>query len=643
MNRLVVAGLLLAPWLLFAQVEPAAVRPMLAKELQSSEVAAQPLLDYLMTKVPPLSVPAKPELWTEEARRLRQQVLDKVIFHGWPAAWRDAPAKFEDLGVFYSAPGYRMRKLRYEVVPGFNSVAILYEPTSAAPKAPGIVNVNGHVGALGKAVEYKQKRCINQALHGIYALNLEWIGQGELADPQNEHTFAAHMDLTGVTGVGLHYLAMRKGLDYLAAHPQVDPARLGVTGLSGGGWQTVTLSALDERVRLAAPVAGYSPMTSRIERFMDIGDNEQQASDLFVYADFTHLTAMRAPNPTLLIYNGQDSCCFIGPMVKPELYDKVAPIFALYPDGRDNLAWHLNMDPGDHNYQLDNREAFYGFVSKHFGLPAWNRETPVGPEVKTYDELKIGLGAGQLTTLGLARKLALSIQRPTGPAEARRKQLQEIVRYTPVSLDHAWQLSSSKAKGVETRGYRLRMTNGLSATATWVAAYEVPSAKTATIVLHDKGRGQSAEIVADRANRGEQVLALDLLFTGDAAPRRQRSGGDDGRWLYGLLLSATGERPIGVEAAQLIAAARYFQRSSGAQSIRIDATGMRSQLAALVAGALAPKLFSEIAVHDGLRSLGELLERPVKFQDAPDMFCRGLYKYFDLDTLARLAELRSEN
>jgi cephalosporin-C deacetylase-like acetyl esterase len=641
MPRLIAVLILIAPLLAIAQVEPAALQPVLAKELQSPEVAAQPLLDYLMTKVPPLNVPAKPELWTAEADRLRKLVLDKVIFHGWPAGWRDAPARFEDLGVFYSAPGYRMRKLRFEVVPGFRSVAVLYEPVKADVKAPGIVNVNGHVGALGKAVEYKQKRCINQALHGIYALNLEWIGQGELSDPQNEHTFAAHMDLAGATGVGLFYLSMRKGLDYLAAHPKVDPTRLGVTGLSGGGWQTITLSSLDERVRLGIPVAGYSPMTSRIERFMDIGDNEQQASDLFVYADFTHLTAMRAPRPTLLIYNAQDSCCFIGPMVKPELYDKVAPIFALY-NGLDNFAWHENMDPGDHNYQLDNREASYRFTARHFGLPAWGHETPVGGEVKSYDELKVGLGEGQSTILGLARKLAASIERPAGTAVARRVLLQEIVRYRPVSLDHAWVLANSKAKGVETRSYRLRMTNGLSATATWAVAYEVPSAKTATIVLNDKGRAHSAAIVADRANRGEQVLALDLLFTGDAAPRRQRSGGDDGRWLYGLLLSATGERPIGVEAAQLIAAARHFQRTSGAEAIRIEATGMRSQLAALVAGALAPKLFAEISVHDGLRSLGELLERPVKFQEAPDMFCRDLYKYFDLDTLGRLAELRSE-
>lgn len=44
--------------------------------------------------------------------------------------------------------------------------------------------------------------------------------------------FGAHLDLAGANGIGLFYLAMRKGLDYLDAHPDVDLARPGVTGLS---------------------------------------------------------------------------------------------------------------------------------------------------------------------------------------------------------------------------------------------------------------------------------------------------------------------------------------------------------------------------------------------------------------------------
>ena len=73
-------------------------------------------------------------------------VLQDVVFHRWPREWVDAPSKFEDLGIFETHHGYRRHKLRYEIVPGFQSVAILYEPETIQGKAPAILNLNGHVG-----------------------------------------------------------------------------------------------------------------------------------------------------------------------------------------------------------------------------------------------------------------------------------------------------------------------------------------------------------------------------------------------------------------------------------------------------------------------------------------------------------------
>ena len=52
------------------------------------------------------------------------------------------------------------------------------------------------------------------------ALNLEWIGMGELNNKANSHWLASQLDLVGMNGVGLFYLAMRRGLDYLAANPK---------------------------------------------------------------------------------------------------------------------------------------------------------------------------------------------------------------------------------------------------------------------------------------------------------------------------------------------------------------------------------------------------------------------------------------
>jgi hypothetical protein len=53
-------------------------------------------------------------------------------------------------------------------------------------------------------------------------------------------------------GVALHYLSQKRGLDILLAHPNADPSRVAVTGLSGGGWQTIFISSLDPRVTLSS-------------------------------------------------------------------------------------------------------------------------------------------------------------------------------------------------------------------------------------------------------------------------------------------------------------------------------------------------------------------------------------------------------
>jgi dienelactone hydrolase len=618
---------LLAPARSFGQAEPRRLAPIFEQPILRPETAGAEWQRYLIRKVPVLAAPPSAEHWTRQASELRRRLLEEVVFHGWPRQWVEAPPKFEDLGLIPGGNGYRMRKLRYEIVPGFFSTAILYEPQTMEGKLPAIVNVNGHVGPPGKSVEYKQKRCINQARRGILALNLEWIGFGELSHPENVHWFGAHLDLVGANAAGLFYLAMRKGLDYLAEHPNVDRARLGVTGLSGGGWQTIVLSALDERVAVAVPVAGYSSAVSRIERPQDVGDIEQNAADMLTVADYPHLTAMRAPRPTLLIYNAEDDCCFRGNLVRPYIFDAVRPFFALY-GAADRFAWHLNTDPSDHNYQLDNRRQAYRFFTRHFRLPVTDEEIPVDAEIKSYQELIVGLPPGNLTILGLARKLASEIRQPDRAPD--RERLRATIRYPRVQVERAWAATNTHRQGLETRSYRIDYDNGLSAAAVWARALSAGEPAPATVVLHDKGKRAAAAVAADRVNRGEQVLAADLALTGEAEPQNPTARG------VAQLLATLGERALGHEAAQLAALARWL-RTQGAPSVRVETTGIRSQLIALVAAAVEPGLFAEVRVRDGMHSLAHLLDAPVKYEEAPDLFCLDLYKEFDLDGLARLA------
>ncbi len=655
----------------------------LTLRLQTEDVVEAEIREYLMKRVSPLPKPKGAAEWTAEQNRLRKHLLANVIFHGWPNEWVEAPPKFEDLGLLPSGKGYRLRKLRYEIVPGFVTTALLREPANPAAKCPATINVNGHDPG-GKAAKYEQKRCINNALQGMYALSLEWIGMGEMARPENDHWNGSHLNLVGASATGLFYLAIRRGLDYLCQHPNVDPSRIGITGLSGGAWQSIIIASLDERIAATIPACGYFSCTSAIERNSDVGDMEYHPHDLFIDGDYSVLTAMMAPRPTMLIYGAVDEYGLRAPLQKPHLYDEVKPYFKLYGK-EDNFVWHENLDPGTHNYELDNRQQSYAFYTKHFNMPVVEREIPVDEEMKTYKELAVGLPEDNLTITSLAQKIATTIQRAPVPGESAakakwasraRKRLKDLVRYTPVTMKHAWPLFSDRSKGIETLGYRLQFSNDLSATAMWLkstnAAVDAPLA----VVLDDSGarsmrteNGSDSSATPDNPvswhlGRGEQVLAVNLIFTGDASPDRpkdepvhvpevyqklltsqQQMPGVVG-WLktrppsalYGLLLSAAGDRPLGMQAAQLIGIAGWVRQENGPRSISVETVGMRNQVTALVAAGLEPAHFSELAVRDGMKSLGYLLDKGIHYQEAPDLFCLDLYKDFDIDTLAALAE-----
>jgi dienelactone hydrolase len=628
--------------LAWAQGEGEHIREVLKDTIVSPAVSDFQIRQHIIQTATPLpKPPATAQEWTVSAQRLRRHLLDDVVFHGWPKEWVESAPKFEEAGVIETGQGYRIKKLRYEIVPGFQSSALLYEPDHIDGKIPAILNLAGHDGPQGYAYEFKQKRCISYAKHGILALNLEWFGFGELAKNGNDHWFAADLDFVGSNGLGIFYLAMRRGLDYLYLTPQVDRNRIGVTGLSGGGWQTIVLSALDERVKATNPVAGFSALRSRVEvkDYGDMGDVEQSGTDFLQRSDYPYLVALMAPRPTLLTYNGEDDCCFRAMLVKPRVYDAIQPFFQLY--GKEGLlSWHENRDPGDHNYQSDNRLADYSFFSKQFGLPAITDEAGVATEVRSYEDLVTTLPENNLTILDLARQIGSHITRAPIPATAderktwstvQREQLRNIVRYQPVNLQDLWTVAMTKNRDVQSISYFFPFSNGLSANGMWLRSILQSSDHApVTIVLNDKGKDEAGDVVLQHFSRGEQVLALDLMFTGSAWK-------NDYPFLYAQMLDAVGERPLGMQAAQLIRVARWAKGKSGATKIGIEATGIRSQVAALVAAALEPDLFSEVSVHRGIPDLAYVLDKPVKFDEASDLFCLDLYKDFNIDSLEAIA------
>jgi dienelactone hydrolase len=622
----------------YAQTTPASVEGVLAQPVQPGILTSFQIQQYLMQRIPKLPSPVTPAQWKEDAQKLRKHTLDDVIYHGWPREWVDAPPRFQQIGVIETGKGYRLRKFRYEIVPQVEATAILYEPETISGRAPAILNLLGHE-PMGEAAEYEQKRCINFAKRGIVALSLGWVGFGDLAKPGNQHDDAAYLDLIGSNAAGFFYLEMRRGLDYLASLPNVDSTRLGVTGLSGGGWQTVVLSALDERVAVSAEVAGFGSLEHNLTHPVDTDEVEEDATDLVEGQDYPDFVAMRAPRPTLLMHNAEDDCCFRANLVKPYIYDQVRPFFRLY--GQDDaLQWHENRDPGTHNYQLDNREQAYRFFTRYFHMPVTPEEMPSDDEIRSPQELAIGLSDDSLTIVGLAQKMAERISHPAMPTGAgeraswvkvQREGLKSVVRYKPVSVANAWRMESTKHHGFESLSYRLDFSDGLSATGVWMKAISTPANAPVTILLNDKGYRATAEVASEHIDRGEQVLALDTLFNGATLPAPV----DPTDWE--LLTASMGERPLGIEAAQISAAAKWIEASTGQRQIRVETNGIRNQVSVLIAAALDPESFSVITNRNAMDSLAYLIDAKVPYRSAPELFCLDLYKDFDIDSLTAMA------
>ena len=607
-----------------------AIQKLLDETVLEPGTSLREVQEFTETRVPRVPDVKSANEWTTLSNELRARTLNEVVLRGDAEAWAKAPTEAEWLETIDGGAEYRIRKLRFEAVPGMWIPALLYEPKKLTGKSPVFLNVNGHDGK-GKVADYKQARCINLAKRGIIALNLEWVGMGQLRTEDFVHYRMNQLDLCGTAGIAPFYLSMKRGLDILLSHENADPDRVGVAGLSGGGWQTIFISGLDDRVTLSNPVAGYSSFRTRAYVQSDLGDSEQTPSDLATVVDYTHLTAMRAPHPTLLTNNDRDRCCFAAGNALPLLLESSRPKYRLYGQ-YDNLWAHINHLPGSHNFQQDNREALYRFIgAKWFSdNDKFNtREIDCSAELKTADELHVPIAennAGFNTiAMGLMKPLPhnqpIKENIPSVATGRVRRGLAKIVRSQGNDLRA---VPSAKIEG--NRNVTFRIGDEWTVPATVIT----PENQNRTVILvSDGGRRTAAKVIAKLLDDGAQVVAVDPFYFGESKiPTRD--------FLYGLLVAAVGERPLGIQVDQLRSISKAIAEDHITQSVELYALGRRTGLGALIASALEPETIAQVTVVGGFESLKQIIEENLRVSEAPELFCFGLLKEFDIPQIEAL-------
>lgn len=634
--------------------------PVVAAELDLKTELARPIVTpqtsleetqvYLERRIPRLPEVKTSDEFEALAEKWRKAVLEKVVFRGEAAKWRDHPLAVEYVGEPIRGPGYLVKKLRYECLPGMWIPALLYVPEKLPGngKVPVVLNVNGHDGK-GKAADYKQVRCINLVKRGLIVLNPEWFGMGQFKQDGFSHVRMNQLDLCGSSGIAPFYLTMSKGIDLLLKHPNADPYRVAVSGLSGGGWQTIFISGLDPRVTLANPVAGYSSYLTRARYGSDLGDSEQTPCDLGKYVDYIHLTAMRAPRATLLTFNAHDNCCFAAGHALPPLLASCRPVYGLFGE-TDRLISHVNHVPGDHNFGQDNREAFYRAVGAFFfdGSKDFDaKEIPCDEgEVKKLEDLLVDVPADNATFSSLAKSLAEKLPRTTEtPTDKsaqqewqtqRRKLLADLV--AAKQYDVAAEAVSADApiaensNNTQIQRWRLHLSN------TWtVPVVELSRGESqgTTVVLADTGRAAVADDIEKLLATGQRVLAVDPLFFGES-----KFASRD--WLWGLMLDTVGDRPLGVIASQVVAIARHAHDTDrSGRTVTLYSVGPRSSLFTLVAAVLEPQAIGAVTQRDAMSSLKQyVIEANRGVSEAAELFCFGLLAHFDVPQLQALVAPR---
>jgi cephalosporin-C deacetylase-like acetyl esterase len=255
--------------------------------------------------------------------------------------------------------GYRIEKLYYESLPGLYVRANLYVPDKITGKVPAILYVCGH--SPTQKVHY-QAHPAKFAKLGFVCLIIETIQFGEV---YGEHwgCYARgwfNWYSRGYDPAGVELWNGIRGIDLLTARPEVDPERIGVTGISGGGSQSWYIAAADPRVKAVAPVCGASTLKSQVTSRTIDGHCDCMMPINTYRQDFMDIGALIAPRPLLICQADRDGLNRIESV--RDLYHQIENIYKLY-DAGDHIG--LVETPGGHSYHKISRERIFSFFMEH--------------------------------------------------------------------------------------------------------------------------------------------------------------------------------------------------------------------------------------------------------------------------------------
>ncbi|MBN1465286.1 acetylxylan esterase [candidate division KSB1 bacterium] len=290
------------------------------------------------------------EEWKLRAQRIRLTILQGAELNPLPAKTPLKPLYRNQR----AHDGYSVLNVAFESRPGIYVTGSLYKPVEGKGPFAGVLCPHGHWSDrkdYGRFREDMQKRCAALARMGAIVFAYDMVGYGDMADAGWEHRHAKALKLQLWNSI--------RALDFLLSCNNVDPERTAITGASGGGTQSFLLTAVDDRIKVSAPVVMVSA------HFFG-GCVCESGMPIHKTADFqtnnVDIAACAAPRPMLLVSDGNDwtkNC----PDVE---YPYIENIYRLF-GAADKFA-HFHLPDEGHDYGYSKRVPMYVFFAKHLAL-----------------------------------------------------------------------------------------------------------------------------------------------------------------------------------------------------------------------------------------------------------------------------------
>lgn len=381
----------------------------------------------------------------------RQQWLRRNLQEAVGAFPEKTPLNAKVTGV-HRKVGYRVENIIYESMPGLYVTGSLFIPggLKKGEKAPAVVYCSGH-SANGYRSPAYQRVMLNLVKKGFIVFAFDPVGQGERLEyydtasrksrhkwPSNEHSYpGVQVFMTGNTLAMYMIWDGIRAVDLLLTRKETDPARIAITGRSGGGTQSAYIAAFDDRIKAVAP-ENYITNFSRL--FQSIGPQDAEQNFLNGIArglDMNDLLMVRAPKPALMITTTRDMFSIQG---STEAAAEVSAMYAAYGKKEDFM---MVTDDAPHVSTKKNREALYAFLQKHLGQPG----SPLDEEVQplSAQELQVTPTGQVHTSMKGETIFSLNLKTAQKKHETLLAARKQMPAYRPAMLDAAQRISGYHA------------------------------------------------------------------------------------------------------------------------------------------------------------------------------------------------------